>query len=123
MARQRTLLMAILLLCASLLGAQVTTNAHNIIVQVSTTQGWTDSGLDLQSGDMLEISAASSSDKPAVTGMPTCDPNGLAGAVAQTANLPLPTAPAGALIARLNSRGAVPLLVGSARERLRSGCM
>src|SRR5260370_27994369 len=99
MSRQRTLLMVMLLFCTSLLGAQVTTNAHNITMQVSTTQDWTDSGLDLQAGDMLEISAASSSDKPAVTGMPACEPNSLTGAAAQTANLPLPTAPPEALIA------------------------
>jgi hypothetical protein len=120
MPRQTIFLLASLLLCASQVGAQVTTTAQNITVQVSTAQLWTDSGLDLQSGDVLEISAAASSDGEAGSGAPACDPRGVsaAGATtsAKTAELPLPTAPPGALIARLHEHGAAPLLVGSSRE-------
>jgi hypothetical protein len=120
MARRWILLLVTLLLCASQLGAQVTSTAQNITVQVSTAQPWTDSGLDLQSGDVLEISAAASSERPNGSGAPACDPKGVTGAVAtasaKTADLPLPTAPAGALLARLHAHGAAPLLVGASHE-------
>jgi len=108
-------LLTTLLLSASQLGAQVTSTAQNITVQVSTGQSWTDTGLDLQSGDELEISASASSDKQ-VSGAPACDPKGVTGAIAQTADLPIPTAPAGALIARLHAHGASPLLVGASTQ-------
>jgi len=102
------------------MGAQVTSTAQNYTLQVSTAEPWTDSGLDLKSGDVLEISAAASPDQPAVSGLPACDPKGVTGTAAttsaQTASLPLPSAPAGALIARLHAHGAAPLLVGASRE-------
>ena len=75
-----------------------------------------DSGLDLQSGDVLEISVTPSSDQQAGSGSPVCDPKGVTGTSARTADLPLPSAPAGALIARLHAHGAAPLLVGASRE-------
>ncbi len=56
-------LLAILLLCVSQLGAQVITTARNVTVQISDAQAWTDSGLDLQSGDLLEISGSSLSNR------------------------------------------------------------
>ena len=115
MSRQPLLLLGTLLLCASQLGAQVTLTAQTITVQVTTAQPWADSGLDLQSGDVVEISAAVSSDKIA-SGAPACDPKGMAAAGTTTANLPLPTAPAGALIARLHVQGATPLLVGASNQ-------
>ena len=58
MSSRQILLLVTLLLCASQIGAQVTLTAQNITVQVTTAQPWTDSGLDLQSGDVVEISAA-----------------------------------------------------------------
>ena len=116
MVRQWTLPLAALLLFTSQLGAQVTSTAQNITVQVSTAQPWTDSGLDLQSGDVLEISAAPSTETQVVANQPVCDPRGVTSAVARAANLPLPAAPAGALIARLHEHGATPLLVGASRE-------
>jgi hypothetical protein len=97
MARQSILLLTTLLFCASQLGAQVTSTAQNFTVQVSAAQSRTDTGLDLQSGDIVEISAvvAPVSDQPAehaVPVAPACDPKGLTGAVAQTSDLPLSTA-------------------------------
>jgi LssY-like putative type I secretion system component LssY len=116
MAREWTLLLVTSLLCASELAAQVTTTAQDVTVQVSTAQPWTDTGLELQSGDVLEISATPSSDQQAGAGLPACDPKGVTGTSARTADLPLPSAPAGALIARLHAHGAAPLLVGASRE-------
>jgi hypothetical protein len=55
MARQSTSLLVTLLFCVSEIVAQVAVTARDITVQVSSSQPWTDSGLDLQSGDVLEI--------------------------------------------------------------------
>jgi len=71
---------------------------------VSTTQPWTDTGVDLQTGDVLEISAS---------GAKICDPQGVSGASAQ--GLPVSSALPGALIAKLQAQ-AVPVLVGSSQE-------
>src|SRR5579859_7408199 len=109
MSRRLIFTLAIFLLCAGQFQAQTTTTAQNYIVQVSTSEPWTDAGLDLQPGDAVEISAAASS----ISGSPACDPKGVS---APSAELPLPSAPAGALIARLHAQGAVPLLVGAATE-------
>lgn len=113
---QRSIPLLLTLLSASTLGAQVTTTAQNFTVQVSAAQAWTDSGLDLQSGEVLELSAAASSDPPAALGAPACDPKGVTATSSQTSSLPLPGAPAGALIARLHAHGAAPVLVGASRE-------
>jgi hypothetical protein len=115
MLRPQIPLIAILLCCASQLAAQVTTTAQAITVQVTTAQPWADSGFDLQPGDVVEISAAVSSDR-AASGAPACDPKGVPSAGSTAANLPLPTAPVGALIARLHSQGAAPLLVGASNQ-------
>jgi LssY C-terminus len=119
MARQYTPLLVSLLFCASRLGAQATVTARDITVQVLAATSWTDSGLDLQAGDAIEITATASSDHQAGAGAPACDPKGMTGTVAtavQTAALPLPTAPPGALIARLHNQGAAPVLVGASTE-------
>jgi hypothetical protein len=80
--------------------AQTATTRQSINVQVSSAQPWTDTGLDLASGDAVEISFVSA---PAT--------NCASASASQSANLPLPSAPAGALLARLHSQGAVPLQV------------
>ena len=85
--QQPLLLLGTLLLCASQPGAQVTTTAQDTTVQVSTAQPWTDSGLDLQSGDVVEISAGTFERK--ASGVPACDPKGVTGGIS-TADLPLP---------------------------------
>jgi hypothetical protein len=112
---KRSSLFLLTLLCAYGLSAQVTSTAQTYTVQVSTAQAWTDSGLDLQSGDELALSAAPSSDQPVASGVPACDPKGVTATALQAA-LPLPNAPPGALIARLHAHGAAPVLVGASRE-------
>jgi len=81
--------------------------AQESTVQVSSSQTWTDTGLDLVTGDAVEISAAGSSG---------CDPKGAAVEAAQALALPLPAAPRGALIARLHAQGAAPMLVGAGTQ-------
>src|SRR5580704_1577032 len=70
---------------------------------VSTTQPWTDTGLELQTGDVLEITASGTQ----------CDPQGVGSA--STQGLPVSSARPGALIAKLQAQGA-PVLVGTSTE-------
>ena len=87
---------------------------------ISTAQPWTDTGVDLGAGDVLEITA-----KPSATGGVTekrgqggsgagCDPQG-SSASARSSNLPVPDASPGALIARLQAEGSA-LPVGSGKQ-------
>jgi hypothetical protein len=71
---------------------------------ISTTQPWTDTGVDLQTGDVLQIHSGSGE---------TCDPAGVSGSPGT--GLPVVSAPAGALIAKLQAQGA-PVLVGSEKQ-------
>ena len=96
------------LLAALVLGLPVF--AQDSTYVVATSPSWIDTGLDLQSGDVLQVSATASGESDGGG----CDPGGVSG-VATTANLPLPSAPAGALIARTHAQGA-PLLIGSGRD-------
>jgi hypothetical protein len=84
--------------------------------QVAAAEAWTDSGLDLQAGDLLELSAAASPAPSDASGAPACDPKGVTATATPAAALPLPGAPAGTLIARLHAHGAAPVLVGASRE-------
>jgi len=119
MATQFILLLT-LVLCASWLGAQAISNTPDSTFQIFPAPPWTDTGLDLQSGDVLEISAdaaaASASVAQAEAGAPACDPKGVSGNAAQAADLPLPSAPSGALIARLFAHGAAPFLIGASKQ-------
>ena len=110
MSRPLTLLFASFLVCACQGQTQTTSTAQIFSFQVSAAQPWTDTGLDLQSGDSVEISSSATSSGDAT---PACDPKGVSAA---SADLPLPSAPTGALIARLHAQGAVPLLVGAGAE-------
>jgi hypothetical protein len=78
------------------------TAANDYSFNISTTQAWTDTGVDLQTGDVLNITASGK-----------CDPQGVSGASAQ--GLPLADALPGALIAKLQAQG-TPVLIGSSKE-------
>jgi hypothetical protein len=93
--------------CPWQLAAQTTSSAQNFSFQVSIAPPWTDTGLDLRTGDVLEISAS------AAAGTRACDPKGEAASATDAVTLPLATAPVGALLARLHVQGALPLLVGA----------
>jgi len=100
----KVVVIASLAACQSV--AQTTTPAagNDYSFNVSTTQPWTDTGLDLRTGDALNITAS---------GTQSCDPQGVTGA--STQSLPLATALPGALIAKLGEES-TPLLVGSSKE-------
>ncbi len=104
------LLAMFLLGVSQLLHAQASSSAQYFNFQVSAAQPWTDTGLDLQAGDAVEIkelvAERVSPSSPGESSAPgPCTP-------ADTSTLPLPSAPAVALIARLHAQGASPILVG-----------
>ncbi|HZQ68302.1 MAG TPA: LssY C-terminal domain-containing protein [Terriglobales bacterium] len=87
---------------------------HNF--RVDTAQAWTDTGMELHPGDVLMITSS----PPAKSGFvrdgqsnSTCDPAGSSDAQAQ--NLPLTSAPAGALIGKLQPGGA-PFLIALSKQ-------
>src|SRR4051812_47789718 len=83
---------------------QITPAGRDFSYTISTAQLWTDTGVDLQGGDVLQFHATTSD---------SCDPAGVSGAA--TTGLPVVNAPAGALIARLQTQGA-PVLIGSSKQ-------
>jgi LssY C-terminus len=74
---------------------------------VSTTQPWTDTGVDLHAGDVVAISATPNNGS-------SCDPAGVASS-GGSSNLPVASALPGALIARLQENAA-PALVGASQQ-------
>ena len=66
---------------------------------ISTAQPWTDTGVDLQSGEVISITASA--------GAEGCDPAGV-GSASAGQNLPIAAAPPGALIARLQEAAPQP---------------
>ncbi len=79
-------------------------------VEVSPSQSWTDSGIDLHPGDMVGISATTVG-----TGDQLCDPQGLTDA-SSSSKLPLESAQPGSLLAKLQEKSDTPLFVGAARN-------
>jgi LssY C-terminus len=77
---------------------------------ISTAQSWTDTGVDLQTGDMIAITSAADHR----SGAASCDPAGVATA-SSSQNLPVATALPGALIARMQE-GGTPTLVGASQQ-------
>jgi hypothetical protein len=78
---------------------------HSFMITTPTAE-WTDTGLDLKTGDVVQISDV------AVTG---CGPQA-SDAATQPSSLPLPSAPAGSLLARLHAQGAEPLLAEAGKD-------
>jgi len=94
--------------------AQSASATRNFTFQVVASQPWTDTGLDLQVGDLLKISATSFVDAES-SRAPACHATGVRASVSQS-GLPLSSAKAGALIAKLHAHRATPLLLGASRE-------
>jgi hypothetical protein len=78
--------------------------ARDYSFTISTAQPWTDTGVDLQAGQVLQINSSSAA---------SCDPAGVSGAA--STGLPVVSVPAGALIARLQSQE-VPVAIGSGKQ-------
>ena len=82
--------------------------AQDYKFNISTTQSWTDTAVDLQAGDVVSITASAAAGG--------CDPAGASGFSGQ--NLPLAAALPGALIARLQNSGAMTLVGASQQLRV-----
>ena len=115
MSRVWIFLFAALALASCPLKAQTTSTVQELTFQISTSSSWTDTGLDLQAGDLVKISATAAGAGDESSGAQACNPAGLSSSTASE-NLPLPGANPGALIARLHAHGAAPILVGTGRE-------
>jgi len=85
--------------------------AQNLSFTVPTSQQWTDTGLDLEAGQVLDVTAQAAA-QPGVNG---CDPAGITGSAGH--NLPIPNALPGALHARLQEHG--PAWLVGEKQQLR----
>ncbi len=80
---------------------------------IPTSQPWTDTGVDLQAGNVVTVTASANHSS---TGS-TCDPGGAASG-SSAATLPVVTALPGALIARTQENGAATLVGASQQLRV-----
>jgi hypothetical protein len=90
---------------AGQLQGQSGSSPRQLSFHVTPTPAWTDTGLNLQAGDAVMISAVSQN---------SCDPGGT-GPAGSAGSLPVPDAHPGALIARLEV-DAPAMLIGAQRE-------
>jgi len=97
------------------LNAQSSSNPRELTFQISASSPWTDTGLSLQTGDIITIAAVSASSVSSDSAAKRCYPAGQSGGSANNAGLPVPEAGAGALIAKLQA-DAAPILVGARNE-------
>jgi LssY-like putative type I secretion system component LssY len=95
---------------ATVLWAQTAVAPFDQTVEVTPSQAWTDSGIDLHPGDAVEISATTVG-----TGDGLCDPQGTAD-LANAGMLPLESALPGALIAKLQEKTNKFMFVGAERN-------
>jgi hypothetical protein len=79
-------------------------SANDYSFTVSTAELWTNTGLDLQAGDVLDITAS---------GTQSCGPQGVSGGLTQ--GLPVADALPGALIAKLQAQG-TPVLIETSKK-------
>lgn len=106
-------ILGLVLVVTSLVRAQTTPTIaapFDKTVELTPSQKWTDSGIDLHLGDRLEISATptDSSDR-------ACDPQG-DGSTAPARKLPLESALPGALIAKLQEKASDLVFIGAERH-------
>jgi len=116
MTRSSILLLAALIGRSFPLVAQTVDGGQDFMFQISATRPWIDTGIDLESGDAIRIAATVAQSAGSVPGVPLCNPGGLSAAPAGVGVLPLPTAPAGALIARLEGEASAPVLLGTGTD-------
>jgi len=91
--------------------------ARDYSFTISTEQPWTDSGVDLQAGELLEITSGPTQGANVASGNTSkgCDPRGISGSAKETTRLPVATAPNTALIAKFKDQGEA-VLVGNSRQ-------
>ena len=110
---RRLTLLLVTLAVAGQLQAQSGSTPRQLSFHVSPASAWIDTGLNLQAGDAVMISAASSGSSQNSSSQ--CDPAGSSGGSANAASLPVADAHPGALIAKLEVDGTA-ILIGAQRE-------
>lgn len=102
------LFIAVLLVLPSL--AQTIASPADKTVEVTPSEKWVDTGIDLHPGDLVQISATSTG-----SGDQLCDPQGLMG-LANAGKVPLDSALPGALLAKLQEKATTPVFLGAERH-------
>jgi hypothetical protein len=110
-----TLFLILILALSVPLNAQSGSSSRDLTFQISASSPWTDTGLNLQTGDIVAIAAVPASSVSSDNAAKRCDPAGQGDGSANNAGLPVPEAGAGALIAKLQA-DASPILVGARNE-------
>ncbi len=113
MSRRMSFVAAVVFL-TSFLPAQTSSPSQGSTFQVTTDRAWLDTGMDVQTGETLRITGSVIAGE-GNSGSKMCDPKGVTAANVDTAGLPLPSAPPGALIARVGEQGS-PTLIGESAE-------
>jgi LssY-like putative type I secretion system component LssY len=101
-------LVALVLVAPS--SAQTSAAPTDKTVDVTPSQKWADTGIDLHPGDLLQVTATTTG-----SGNQLCDPQGLTG-LANTGKLPLESALPGALLAKLQEKSTTPVFLGAERH-------
>ena len=106
MLRQWVVALSLLFAVQAAVGQAAPTAPTDRTISVPTTQPWTDTGIDLKTGDVVNLSVSSSGQPDA------CNP---AGQGEPSSNLPVSTSAPGALIAKLSAQDANPVVVGATK--------
>lgn len=102
---------AISLLSLCVVMAQVQTTApSDKTVEIAPSQKWSDAGIDLHPGDVVQLSATTTG-----SGNQLCDPQGVMG-LANAGKLPLESALPAALLAKLQEKSNSPQFIGAERQ-------
>jgi hypothetical protein len=102
------LLVAFLLTFAA--AAQTIAAPTDKTIEISPSQKWSDAGIDLHPGDLVQVSATVTG-----SGDPLCDPQGVMG-LANPGKLPMESALPGALLAKLQEKSTTLLFLGAGRQ-------
>ena len=111
---QRCILL-LLALAVVPVNAQSGSSSRELTFRISSSPAWTDTGLNLEPGDIVTVAVVPASSTAFDSAAKRCDPAGLSTSSANAAGLPVPEAGPGALIAKLQT-DASPILVGARTE-------
>ena len=103
-------LFLVVVLLVSTASPQTITAPIDKTVEVTPSQKWADTGIDLHPGDLVQVSATT-----AGSGKQLCDPQGVMNLV-NAGKLPLDSALPGALLAKLQDKSKTPVFLGAERQ-------
>ena len=107
--RASALLLGAFLLAITAL-AQMVVAPTDKTIEITPSQKWNDTGIDLHPGDLLQIAASTTG-----SGNRLCDPQGVMG-LASAGKLPLESALPAALLARLQEKSKTLVFIGAERQ-------